>query len=241
MARDCRAPFQSLLRDWNFARNDGEVFLAKSRSDSGISVIRYRTVTFLNLYRLNICTPMSGLDPLEEKLILERARKGEREGFAEIYDFYAVKIYRFIYLRVNRKEDAQDLTSEVFLKSWRHLSRKKVNNLKSLLYQTARNLVIDFYRQNKGERRESVSLEEVQNTLVDKKGDLLEKVSFDSEIERVKKSLSRLKSDYQEVIILRCVEEFSFKEIAGILGKSEGSARVLSHRALKALKEELGK
>ncbi len=182
---------------------------------------------------------MSGLDPLEEKLILERARRGEREGFAEIYDFYAVKIYRFIYLKVSRKEDAQDLTSEVFLKSWRYLNEKKIDNLKSLLYQTARNLVIDFYRQNKGERRKSVSLEEVQNTLIDKKNNLLKKADLNLEIERVKKSLSRIKSDYQEVIILRYIEEFSFREIAGILGKSEGSVRVLSHRALKALREEM--
>ena len=198
-----------------------------------------KIVTLLNLYRLNICTPMSGLDPLEEKLILERARRGEREGFAEIYDFYVVKIYRFIYLKVSRKEDAQDLTSEVFLKSWRYLSKQEVSNLKSLLYQTARNLVIDFYRQNKGERRESVSLEEVQNALVDKKNNLLKSADLNLEIERVKKSLGCLKGDYQEVIILRFIEEFSFKEIADILGKSEGSVRVLSHRALKALREEL--
>ena len=200
-----------------------------------------QTVTFPTLYRLNICTPMSGLDPLEEKLILERARRGEREGFAEIYDFYVVKIYRFIYLKVNRKEDAQDLTSEVFLKSWRYLNEREISNLKSLLYQTARNLVIDFYRRNKGERRAGVSLEEVQNTLVDKKNNLLKNADLNLEMERVKKSLSQIKSDYQEVVILRHIEEFSFKEIADILGKSEGSVRVLSHRALKALREEMEK
>ena len=182
---------------------------------------------------------MSGLDPLEEKLILERARRGEREGFAEIYDFYVVKIYRFIYLKVNRKEDAQDLTSEVFLKSWRHLNKREISNLKSLLYQTARNLVIDFYRQNKGERRAGVSLEEVQNTLVDKKNNLLKNADLNLEMERVKKSLGQIKGDYQEVIILRHIEEFSFKEIADILGKTEGSVRVLSHRALKALRGEM--
>ncbi len=184
---------------------------------------------------------MNKLDSLEEKLILERAQKGEREAFAEIYDFYVVKIYRFVYLKVNSKEDAQDLTAEVFLKSWRYLGEKEINNLKSLLYQIARRLVIDFYRQNRGEGRQKVDLEEVKNTLADKKADLLEKIQLDSEIEEIKKSLRQLKDEYQEVVILRYVEDLSFKEIADILGKSEGTVRVLSHRALKALKEEVGK
>jgi len=54
----------------------------------------------------------------EEKLILKKALAGEKEAFSEIYDFYVVRIFRFVYLKTSSKETAEDLASEVFLKYW---------------------------------------------------------------------------------------------------------------------------
>jgi RNA polymerase sigma-70 factor (ECF subfamily) len=84
----------------------------------------------------------------QEKDILKKIKKGDKEAFGELYDFYAPKIYRFVRLKVDSQETAQDLTSEAFLKIWQHIQdqRKIRERFQSLLYKIARNLVIDFYR-----------------------------------------------------------------------------------------------
>jgi len=74
--------------------------------------------------------------------------KNLRKIFSKIYDRYIDKIYRFIFFKVNSQEIAQDLTSETFLKGWESFKNgTKIENPQAYLYKTARNLVIDFYRE----------------------------------------------------------------------------------------------
>jgi len=189
---------------------------------------------------------MKTLNDLEEKLILKRARKGDREAFAEVYDFYVVKIFRFVYLKTNSKETAEDLTSEVFLKCWRYIKRRKEsgekeiikgNKLSSFLYKIARNLIIDFYR------KKQVPTIEIDDDLKDKikdqKQDILSDISAKQEIEGLMKALSKLKGEYREIIILRHVEDLSITEIAEITGKTSGSVRVSLHRGVKMLEKAM--
>lgn len=190
---------------------------------------------------------MKTLNNLEEKLILRRAQTGDREAFAEVYDFYVIRIFRFIYLKTSSKETAEDLTSEVFLKCWAHVKKRKEsgekeivkgNKLKSLLYKIARNLVIDFYKKKK---IPTVEIDEnLKDKLKDKKQDILAEVNAKQEIESLMKALSKLKGEYREIIILRHVEDLSIKEIAEITGKSGGSVRVQLHRGVKALEKAMG-
>lgn len=188
---------------------------------------------------------MKALDSLGEKLISERAQAGEKEAFAEIYDFYVVKIFRFIYLKTNSKETAEDLTSEVFLKSWKYIKDGRENNrnevkldkISSFLYKIARNLVIDFYR-----KKQALTFEinkEISETVKDQSQDILAEISAKQEVEEMMKVLKQLKDEYQEVILLRYVEELSMREMVEITGKTEGALRVLLHRAVKSLEKAL--
>jgi len=185
---------------------------------------------------------MEGLDDLEEKLILERAQKGDKEAFAEIYDFYVVKIFRFIYLKTNSKETAEDLTSEVFLKSWKYIresGRKKVriDKIGSFLYKVARNTIIDFYRKRQNSVVEVEIDEERDGKIEDDRQDILAQINAKQEVEELMKALGQLKDEYQEVIILRYVEGLSTSQVAEITGKNEGALRVLLHRAVKSLEK----
>ena len=163
---------------------------------------------------------MKTLENLEEKLILKKAQRGDREAFAEVYDFYVVKIFRFIYLKTSSKETAEDLTSEVFLKCWKHIGVRKEkgekeivkgNRLGSFLYKIARNLVIDFYKKK---QVPTVEIDKVlENKIEDKKQDVLAEVTTKQEIEELTKALSKVKDGYREIIILRHVEDLSIKEI----------------------------
>src|SRR3989338_7246444 len=86
----------------------------------------------------------------EEKLI-GRAIVGESSAFGLLYDGYQPKIYRFILVKVGHREDAEDLTHQIFLKAWQHVDDYEPRGLPfgSWLYQIARNQIVDFYRTKK--------------------------------------------------------------------------------------------
>jgi len=161
--------------------------------------------------------------------------------FTQIYNDQIDKIYRFIFLKVNSEEIAQDLTSETFLRGWEmfrgpdDLSNPNIKNPQALLYQIARNLVIDHYRE-KG-RVQVVSIDKV---LIPDPQDNPEQTSLiGSDLDEVKKAISSLKEEYQDVIILRHLDNRSFLEISELLGKSEEAVRTMLSRALKCLKKEM--
>ncbi len=159
--------------------------------------------------------------------------------FTEIYKKYINKIYRFVFLRVNSEEKAQDLCSETFLRVWEIFNNKerKIDNYQSFLYQTARNLIIDFYR--KRGRTQIVPIEELN--ISDPTQDLEDKTIINSDIKEVQTILTTLKQDYQDIIIWYYIEELSISEISQILNKSEGATRVMLHRALNALRNKIQK
>lgn len=176
--------------------------------------------------------------PLAKKILFLKVKSQDPEAYGKFYDLYAPRIYRFIFFKVSSSTDAQDLTSEVFLKLWQYIKEdKEIKNLNSFTYMVARNLVIDFYR-SKSRLDQPVETEELAK-ISDDSRDLLKQKIADSQLEDVLQGLEHLKDEYKEVIVLRFLDELSTKEIADILNKSNGAVRVLLHRALKALKENI--
>lgn len=161
--------------------------------------------------------------------------------FIKFYDQYAPRIYRFIYLKVNSPQDSEDLTSEAFFRFWQNLTEKKgkIDNPQALLYRIVNNLIIDFYR--KKSRTELIADPEEDSILakIPDKTDLNEKISLSSDMVKIKKALSKLKGEYQNILIWHYLDDFSPKEISQIIEKPEGTVRVLIHRALNSLKKKL--
>lgn len=163
-----------------------------------------------------------------------------QQQFEKIYDEYVTKIYRFVFLKINSREIAEDITSEVFLRGWKafqasNKEEQKIKNMPAFLYKIARNTVADFCRKN-GQLK-VVSAE--HNEVIDPQPGAEEKAAVDSDIENIKLVLSDIKDEYREVISLRYLDDLSTAEVAEILGKSEGTVRVTLHRALKSLKKKL--
>lgn len=159
-----------------------------------------------------------------------------KEEFNQIYDSCIDKIYRFVYFKVNSEDVAQDICSEAFLKGWQAFSHdKNIENPQAFLYQIARNLVIDHYRE-KG-KNQTVSIDVVPVT--DSNIDLEKSATKNSDMEMIRTCLGDLKEDYQELVIWHYVDDYSIPEIAQMTNKSEGSVRVMLHRALKALKNKV--
>jgi RNA polymerase sigma-70 factor (ECF subfamily) len=164
--------------------------------------------------------------------------KKSRKEFSQIYDDFVQRIYRFVFLKVNSQETAQDITSETFSRAWTKARTENqesgVKNWGAFLYQIARNLVIDFYREKGKFQVVSASYVADPAPL-----DLEAKTALNLEMEQVKKALNKLGQEQQEVVIWRHLDGLSFKEISEILGKPEGTIRVILHRALENLRNEL--
>jgi RNA polymerase sigma-70 factor (ECF subfamily) len=182
---------------------------------------------------------MSGT--IKEKLLLYRLQsKRDPDAFTELYDLYVKRIYRFVYFKVSGKEEAEDITSEVFLKAWNYIINNKEKEIKSfsgLLYRLARNAIIDMYRRRSTQPQTTVIPEEFE---LSDGGKWYADLSRNADAGHVIAGLKKLKQEYQEVLTLKYVDELEADEIAEITGKGAIATRVTLHRALKKLKEILG-
>ncbi|MEA2088277.1 MAG: RNA polymerase sigma factor [Patescibacteria group bacterium] len=178
------------------------------------------------------------MEKIKEKILLTKVRAGDKEAFGQLYDLYVERIYRFIYFKVSRASDAEDLSSEVFLRSWKYISDgAEVKNFKAFLYRISRNVIIDFYRKNYGKYTLNIEDEAIVDNL--RANNLIEKIDINIQIKEVMKALDKLKEEYRESILLRFVEDYSISEIAEIMNRSNGAVRVLLHRAIESLKKKL--
>lgn len=179
---------------------------------------------------------MKVIDRVKEKHLLYRiATYQDADAFGAIYDMYVDTIYRFVFFKVGNQQDAEDVTSEVFLKVWKYLQGldNPVESVRALLYASARNAVVDLYRSRAKQKTETLdvamALPGVKNV-----GD---EIDIKSEVQNLIQDIRLLKQEYQEVLLLRFVEELSLKEIARVIGKRPTNIRVMLHRAVKKLEE----
>jgi RNA polymerase sigma-70 factor (ECF subfamily) len=179
------------------------------------------------------------LDGIREKYyVLQVQFRKDPDAFARLYDLYIERIFRFVRFKVSSQEEAEDISSDVFLKAWKFIKESdvKIGNFKAFVYRIARNCVIDFYR-NKSRAFERLTDDQEQLETIRDQKNLQEEVANKIEVAAIENHLGKLKEEYREVILLKHVEGFSLSEIAGILEKKSGAVRVLLHRAMKALKD----
>ena len=141
---------------------------------------------------------------------------------------------RFVFYKTSSKEIAEDITSQTFLKLWEKIAQGgRIKSLQALLYQIARNLVIDHYRSKKNTEIPLEFEKDSQAIHID------EKIHSKIDNEILRPAVMQLKEEYREVVILRYIEELSISEIAKILDKTKGNIRTLTHRGLNELKKYL--
>lgn len=173
----------------------------------------------------------------EQQKLIKEAIAGISASFGSLYDHYQPIVYRFIYLKVSHREEAEDLTHQVFLSAWQNISEFKIKKDASFigwLYQISRNKVIDHYRTKKP----TTDIDAIVDPPETGKSNE-ETADFRIKIKIVKRAIPLLNEIEQDVVIMRFVEDLTSKEMAEILKKSEGSIRLIQHRAIKKLKDIL--
>lgn len=167
---------------------------------------------------------------------MAKVQQGDTEAFGVLYDRYLDKIYRFIYYKTFAREVAEDITSEVFHKALRNATsfNSAKGGFSTWLYQIARNAVIDHYRTAKRD----IPLEDTFDVGVDERTP--EALDAISDLGRVTDYLKTLTATQREIIMLRVWEEKSYREIAELVGGTEGSVKMTFSRSIRELREKCG-
>ena len=162
--------------------------------------------------------------------------KGDKQGLKDIYNAYLSYIYRIVYGVVGNKEDAEDITSEFFIKLWQQADRyKSGSGHKTYLTTIARNMAIDHLRKYKKETTEFSHVddeEEFGNEPVsseDTEATVIEDIS-------VKEAVSLLNPGEQQVINMKVLSDMTFSEIAEILKVPMGTITWRYREAIKKLR-----
>lgn len=153
-----------------------------------------------------------------------------------MYEQYYDRIVRYIYVRINDTNEAENLGGDVFLKALQSLGsyRGHTEQMRAWLFKIAHNVVIDYVR--KLQRRRSVSLDEVE---VADNVNLEEIIDRNLQVGKLSKAMQRLTPAQREVIGLRFFAELSSEEVGRLLGKTSGAVREMQHAAIETLRKEM--
>jgi RNA polymerase sigma-70 factor, ECF subfamily len=177
------------------------------------------------------------MEPLpDERQLIARAGRGDKEAVSTLYEGYAQAIFRYISYRVESDMVAEDLTAEVFLRMVQGLPRYQDTGAPfgAWLYSIAATQVADHHR---GKRRVAEPLSDSQAS---DDTDPFGKTAKQQEQAQLRQALATLPEDYQTLLILRFMQGLPHTEVAATMGKSDANIRVMQHRALKALAKALG-
>jgi RNA polymerase sigma-70 factor, ECF subfamily len=168
--------------------------------------------------------------------LVKAAQAGDASAFGEIYERYRDPVFRYCLARTGARHEAEDLVADVFVRAMEALDRYEDRGLPfvAFLFRIARNAAIDKARRS----RPDMSIDDLVNhpeSGQNVEGDAVRAV----EQRALVTAMSKLKSDYREVLLLRFVEGYGAADVGRMTGRSEGAVRTLQHRALARLRREL--
>lgn len=172
--------------------------------------------------------------PNEQELITQ-AQRGDEGAISLLYEMHVDAIFEYVYYRVDSKSTAEDLTSEVFLRMVHGLASYRTQGVpfRAWLFRVAANLLIDHYRQQKKK-----SLAPLLDDYASDDTDPFDRLAQSEDQLRLKLAIRALPEIYQDLLLLRFVENLPHTEIAKIMHKSADALRAMQYRALKALAEQ---
>jgi len=171
----------------------------------------------------------------QQELKIINAAKADSKYFGPLYEKYHDRIFRFVVQRMDDKEIALDVTSQVFLKVLCNLNKytyREGTPFSSWLYRIAHNEVINFVKENAKYRAVNMKSEAIM--------DIMEDIETNNQEERFTKLttlIASLPEDELALIEMRFFEKRPFAEISEILEITENNAKVKVHRILEKLKK----
>lgn len=169
--------------------------------------------------------------------LVDRAQRGHRDALEELYLLHFDRIYSYLHLSVGNRHDAEDLTTQTFLRMLEAIGRFRWREVpfSAWLFRIAHNLAMDHFRANR-----RVQSEEQVPEPPGAEESSAEEQAFDS-LGRagMLEMIERLSPEQRQVLTLKFLYGFANAEVASILGKTEGAVKSLQHRALASLQKHV--
>lgn len=173
----------------------------------------------------------NGVNLLQDVLKLQK-------GFDELYTRLWPEVYRFIYYKLQNRQEAEELTQEIFHRVYSHIIKNEIDEtkIKAYIFACARNIVYDTWKEKKKNTR-VIELDEIS----ERDAALTDDTSLVEGNLMVREVLEMLNPEEKNIITMRILEGYSISYVAEKLGKPEGTIKSMQFRALQKLRKGLEK
>lgn len=171
---------------------------------------------------------------MDETALISACQSGETERFAELYDLYSDRIFRFIFHKTMHRDLAEDLMSDTFLRALEKIGQfnAEKGQFSTWIYTIARNIITDHWRSY----REHKDIEDVWDLA--SLDDVVDSAHKQLISEKLHMALKQLSPESREILMMRFWQDLSFAQIAELMGKSEGAVKMAAGRALQKLRAD---
>ena len=178
--------------------------------------------------------------------LVRKAQRGDVPAFEELVERYHGKIYGLTYNMTSNREDAEDLTQEVFVKAFEALPRfKGKSSFYTWVYRIAVNKTINYRK--KRNRKRTLSLDQFDQDIktddvyhdLTAKGSPLRNISLSELQERLNEALQHLSEKHRTVVVMHDMQGIPHEEIAKVVGASVGTVRSRLFYARRQMQTEL--
>src|ERR1700724_3041557 len=169
--------------------------------------------------------------------LVEHAQQGERAALEELYLLHFDRIYSYLHMSVGNKHDAEDLTTQTFLKMLESINRFRWQSapFSAWLFRIAHNLAMDHFRARRRWQPEEEVPEPPGSEEPSAELEAMQSIGRQSMMELIE----RLSPEQQQGLTLKFVFNFPNADVATILEKTEGAIKSLQHRALASLQKQI--
>src|SRR5690348_2626023 len=171
------------------------------------------------------------------RALVDRAQQGDRDALEELYLIHFDRIYGYLHMSVGNRHDAEDLTTQTFLKMLESIGKFRWRSapFSAWLFRIAHNLAMDHFRASKRWQPEEEVPEPDPGEGSAAEAEAFESIGRQNMLELIQ----GLSHEQQQVLTLKFVFNFSNAEAATILEKTEGAIKSLQHRALASLHRQI--
>ena len=175
--------------------------------------------------------------PARVRRLVERGQQGDRDALEDLYLIHFDRIYSYLHMSVGNRHDAEDLTTQTFLKMLESIGRFRFRAapFSAWLFRIAHNLAMDHFRASRRWQPEEEEPEPIGSEELSAEEEAMHSIGRQSMLELI----DELSPEQRQVLTLKFVFNFGNSEAATILGKTEGAVKSLQHRALVSLQKQI--
>jgi len=178
------------------------------------------------------------IQKIPDEELVERARHDNQEAFSEIVKRYQNKIYSYASRLVGNRDEAEDLTQEVFIKVYKNLYGFDIKRkFSSWIYRIAHNESVNHIKKRSYFKILSIEQNEFLKNTMSSTENLIEEIIQKESSEKIRKLLDKISFKYKEVLVLRYFEEKSYEEMSDILRIPTNTVGTLINRAKGQLEQ----